>query len=169
MNLDSPKIVTWKTLQKLRSEWKKEQLTLVFTNGCFDILHAGHVKYLRDARTLGDLLVVGVNSDDSVRRLKGNNRPVQPESDRAYILSGLESVDYVTLFDQDTPAELIEAIKPDILVKGGDYTPDEIVGAETVRQIGGRVMVIPLLEGHSTTGILEKSKKTTKDDFGKSP
>ena len=133
--------------------------TIVFTNGCFDIIHAGHVSYLESAKVLGDVLIVGLNTDDSVRRLKGSHRPLNNEKDRALVLDSLRFVDYVTLFDEDTPYELIKEIHPDILVKGGDYTPETIVGADIVMQKGGKVVVIPLVEGKSTTGLIEKLKK----------
>ena len=129
---------------------------VVFTNGCFDILHRGHVEYLFAARELGDALVVGVNTDASVRRLKGEGRPVNRELDRAFVLAGLGCVDAVTLFDEDTPAELIAALVPDVLVKGGDYTADTVVGRETVEAGGGRVVIIPLVPGHSTTRTLDR-------------
>ena len=129
---------------------------IVFTNGCFDVLHRGHVEYLNAARALGDALVVGVNTDDSVRRLKGPGRPVNPQEDRAYVLAGLAAVDAVTLFGEDTPRELVAALLPDVLVKGGDYRPEEIVGAEEVRAAGGEVVVAPLVAGRSTTSILER-------------
>lgn len=131
---------------------------VVFTNGCFDILHRGHVEYLDYARGLGDRLVVGLNTDRSVRRLKGPARPVNPEEDRAVVLAGLASVDAVVLFDEDTPAELVSALLPDILVKGGDYLPDEIVGAEDVAAAGGRVVVAPLVPGRSTSGIIQRAQ-----------
>lgn len=133
--------------------------TLVFTNGCFDLLHRGHVSYLSEARALGDVLVVGLNSDDSVRRLKGPSRPVNSQDDRAYVLAGLEAVDWVTLFDSDTPLALISALLPDVLVKGGDYRVEEIVGAEQVAAAGGRTVVIPLVPGRSTTAILKRSRR----------
>lgn len=128
----------------------------VFTNGCFDILHVGHVRYLRDARALGDLLIVGVNTDESVRRLKGPSRPVQSENDRAEILAALGTVDFVVLFGQETPLELIEAIAPDVLVKGGDWAPDKIVGSSFVIARGGEVKSLPFHEGRSTTSILNR-------------
>jgi rfaE bifunctional protein nucleotidyltransferase chain/domain len=133
---------------------------VVFTNGCFDILHRGHVEYLVAARALGDALVVGVNTDASVRRLKGEGRPVTRELDRAFVLAGLACVDAVTLFDEDTPAELIRALVPSVLVKGGDYSPDTVVGRDTVEAAGGRVVIIPLVAGHSTTGTLERLRTT---------
>jgi rfaE bifunctional protein nucleotidyltransferase chain/domain len=134
--------------------------TVVFTNGCFDILHRGHVAYLNAARALGDRLVVGVNTDASVRRLKGEGRPVVGEDDRAFVLAGLACVDAVTLFDEDTPAELIAALVPDVLVKGGDYAPDAVVGRETVEAAGGRLVLIPFVEGRSTTTILHRIRET---------
>ena len=132
---------------------------VVFTNGCFDILHAGHVDYLRKARSLGDCLIVGVNSDASVKRLKGNDRPVNCLEDRMTVLSALEFVDYVIPFEEDTPYNLIKKVVPDVLVKGGDYTIDNIVGADIVRENGGEVTTIAFVEGKSTTGIINKIKK----------
>jgi D-beta-D-heptose 7-phosphate kinase/D-beta-D-heptose 1-phosphate adenosyltransferase len=127
---------------------------VVFTNGVFDLLHPGHVDVLLGARRAGDHLIVGLNTDDSVRRLKGPTRPVRPEADRAYVLAALEMVDCVTLFDEDTPLELIERLRPDVLVKGGDYHEDTIVGAAQVRAWGGSVHVVPLTPGQSTTSIV---------------
>ena len=129
---------------------------VVFTNGCFDILHRGHVEYLYAARALGDRLVVGLNTDASVRRLKGPERPLVPEDDRAFVLAGLACVDAVVLFDEDTPAALVENIVPDVLVKGGDYRVEEIVGGDAVRAAGGEVVVIPFVPGRSTTSIVER-------------
>jgi D-beta-D-heptose 7-phosphate kinase/D-beta-D-heptose 1-phosphate adenosyltransferase len=130
---------------------------LVFTNGCFDLLHRGHVAYLFAARALGDALVVGLNTDASVRRLKGAGRPVMREDDRAFVLAGLACVDAVTLFAEDTPRELIAALLPDVLVKGGDYAPDNVVGAAEVERAGGRVVILPLVPGRSTTALLERA------------
>lgn len=132
---------------------------LVFTNGCFDLLHRGHVSYLCAARALGDALVVGVNTDDSVRRLKGIGRPIVPLADRLYILAGLGCVDAVTPFGEDTPRELIAALLPDVLVKGGDYRPEDVVGGREVRAAGGEVMILPFLEGRSTTRLIHRLKK----------
>jgi D-beta-D-heptose 7-phosphate kinase/D-beta-D-heptose 1-phosphate adenosyltransferase len=129
---------------------------LVFTNGVFDILHRGHVEYLNAARSLGDLLVVGVNTDASVRRLKGPDRPINSDDDRAMVLAGLACVDYVTFFAEDTPQQLIAALLPDVLVKGGDYTPDTIVGRAEVEAAGGQVVVIPLVTGRSTTNTVQR-------------
>jgi rfaE bifunctional protein nucleotidyltransferase chain/domain len=129
---------------------------VAFTNGCFDLLHPGHVTYLEAASRLADVLVVGLNSDASVSRLKGPNRPVLTEKERATVLAGLRSVDYVVVFEEDTPKDLIAALVPDVLVKGGDWPLEEIVGSVTVREAGGRVLTIPYLEGFSTTGIVER-------------
>ena len=130
--------------------------TLCFTNGCFDLLHPGHVQYLEDCRALGDFLVVGLNSDASVARLKGPGRPLQDEAARAAVLLGLRSVDAVVRFDEDTPLELIRALQPEVLVKGGDYTPEAVVGRDLVEDRGGKLVLIPFLPGHSTSRIEER-------------
>ena len=132
---------------------------VVFTNGCFDILHKGHVTYLQKARKLGDVLVVGINSDASVRRLKGPDRPVNNEKDRAFILGALECVDKVVMFSEDTPEKLIRRIRPDVLVKGGDWKKKDVVGALFVESYGGTVRLIPFVKGFSTTGLLAKIQK----------
>lgn len=137
-------------------QWRAKGERIVFTNGCFDLLHAGHVVYLEQAARLGDRLVVGLNTDRSVRALKGPNRPVIHEQDRARVLAALESVDAVVLFDEDTPLSLIEAIRPDILVKGSDYTEDQVVGGKEVKSWGGRVALIDVVPGRSTSNILRK-------------
>jgi len=129
---------------------------LCFTNGCFDLLHPGHVQYLQDVRDLGDFLVVGLNSDASVTRLKGPSRPLQDEWARAMILLGLRSVDAVIRFDEDTPFELISALQPDVLAKGGDYTPETVVGKDVVEARGGRLVLVPFLPGHSSSTIVER-------------
>lgn len=135
---------------------------LVFTNGVFDVLHRGHVEYLFAARALGDELVVALNSDASSRGLgKGPDRPVNKEQDRAVVVAGLACVDYVTFFDEDTPHSLIATLLPDVLVKGGDYTPDTIVGRSEVEAAGGRVVVIPFVEGHSTTNLLNRIRENS--------
>ncbi|MCB0367349.1 MAG: D-glycero-beta-D-manno-heptose 1-phosphate adenylyltransferase [Bdellovibrionaceae bacterium] len=131
---------------------------VVFTNGCFDILHIGHVRYLQEARSLGDLLVVGLNSDKSVKSIKGPDRPVQCEEDRGGILAALACVDFVIPFSEDTPQRLIEAVRPDVLVKGGDWPVEKIVGAEFVLKNGGEVKTLQFVEGRSTTSIIEKMK-----------
>ncbi len=134
--------------------------TIVFTNGCFDVLHRGHVEYLNAARALGDVLVVGLNTDASVRRLKGRARPVNALEDRELVLAALECVDVVTPFAEDTPLELIRALLPDVLAKGGDYTPDTVVGRSAVEAAGGRVVILPLVPGRSTTDIIDRMRNT---------
>lgn len=129
---------------------------VVFTNGCFDLLHPGHVEYLDEARRLGDALIVAINTDDSVRRLKGAGRPFNPQEARAVVLAGLASVDCVTLFDEDTPRELIAELLPDVLVKGGDYRPDDVVGKKEVEAAGGALTIIPFRIGYSTTDIIRR-------------
>jgi D-beta-D-heptose 7-phosphate kinase/D-beta-D-heptose 1-phosphate adenosyltransferase len=138
------------------SRWQADGERVVFTNGCFDLLHVGHVTYLERARRHGHHLVVGLNTDDSVRRLKGPERPLIRQDDRARVLAALASVDRVVLFDEDTPLRLIEQLRPDVLVKGADYSEDQVVGAEQVRSWGGRVVLVPLVEDRSTTGIIER-------------
>jgi len=129
---------------------------LCFTNGCFDLIHPGHVQYLQDARTLCDFLVVGLNSDQSVARIKGLSRPFQCQSARALVLLGLRSVDAVICFDEDTPARLIEQIQPDVLAKGGDYAPESVIGRDTIEKHGGQTVIIPFIEGFSTTSIVNR-------------
>jgi len=141
------------TLLPLRSK------NIVFTNGCFDLLHVGHIRYLKEAQGLGDLLVVGVNSDASVQRLKGPTRPIQKEEDRAEILSSLIYVDFVVLFTEDTPEKLIHLVKPNVLVKGGDWPPDSIVGGSFVQSYGGQVKSLQFINGKSTTSLIEKSQR----------
>ncbi|MGE0452953.1 MAG: D-glycero-beta-D-manno-heptose 1-phosphate adenylyltransferase [Vicinamibacteria bacterium] len=143
-----------------RARWRAEGRRVVFTNGCFDLLHAGHVALLEQARALGDLLVVAINSDASVRRLKGEGRPLVPQIERAELLRALEPVDRVLIFGEDTPRETIEALLPDVLVKGADWGPDEIVGADSVRANGGRVERIALVPGRSTSGIVERIRRS---------
>ena len=139
------------------SHW--QGLKVVFTNGCFDILHRGHVEYLSKASDMGDVLVVGLNTDASVKRLKGEGRPINDEQARALVLASLSFVDAVVLFDEDTPYELIKAIRPDVLVKGADYKPEEIVGCDIVTSYGGKVETVPLVEGYSTTQLLNGKLK----------
>jgi len=143
-------------LAKLLSERRSRGETVVFTNGCFDLLHVGHVKYLQAARKLGDLLVLGLNSDNSIRRLKGPKRPLISQDERAHILAALDCIDYVVVFDEDTPLDLIELLRPDILVKGSDYTPDGVVGKELIESWGGRVELIQFVDGRSTSNIIDK-------------
>ena len=143
-------------LAKWRESVNESNWELVFTNGVFDIVHAGHVAYLLEARNHGDVLIVGLNSNTSVRSIKGPKRPIQDELDRAQLLAALKATDAVVVFDEDTPFEVINFILPDTLVKGGDYTRDTIVGADTVEEHGGRVLTIPFVEGRSTSGIVER-------------
>ena len=149
------KITTRDRLAQITAEKRRNGQKVVFTNGCFDILHRGHAEYLQRAAEMGDCLIVAVNSDQSVRRLKGPERPILVEDDRAYMLAALACVDYVVLFDEDTPYDLIAAVSPSVLVKGGDYSPDEIVGADLVRGRGGVVRTVPLVEGRSTSSIVQ--------------
>jgi D-beta-D-heptose 7-phosphate kinase/D-beta-D-heptose 1-phosphate adenosyltransferase len=145
--------MTWSDAARWRSSHTGR---VVFTNGVFDLLHPGHIDLLAAARARGDALIVGINSDDSVRRLKGPTRPVRSEAERAYVLAALESVDAVTIFEQDTPLELIVTLRPDVLVKGGDYTPEQVVGRSEVEGWGGELLIVPLTPGQSTTSIIEK-------------
>ena len=146
----------WIEANKQVDKWKLTGLKVVFTNGCFDILHRGHVEYLTDAKACGDRLVTALNSDSSVYGLKGDFRPIQNQDDRAAILDALASVDLVVIFDEETPAEIVKTLIPDVLVKGGDYTPETIVGADTVTANGGEVKIIPFRSGQSTSIIIEK-------------
>lgn len=150
------KIFSPDTLFKQCEVWKKQGLLLVFTNGCFDILHKGHLEILSHAAGLGDKLIVALNTDASVKRLKGDLRPVNDESFRCYMMASLEIVDAVVLFDESTPADLIQKITPDVLVKGGDYQADQIVGSDHVLKHGGQVCIVPFVSGYSTTGLIEK-------------
>ncbi|HVD99817.1 MAG TPA: D-glycero-beta-D-manno-heptose 1-phosphate adenylyltransferase [Cytophagaceae bacterium] len=156
----SDKILTKEQAATRLSDWKKEG-KVVFTNGCFDILHLGHVDYLEKARNLGQKLVVGLNTDASVQRLKGKTRPITDQTSRARVMASLAFVDAVILFDEDTPLELISYLKPDILVKGNDYTIENIVGADVVMNNGGKVETVPLVNGYSTSNVIEKIKKLT--------
>jgi D-beta-D-heptose 7-phosphate kinase/D-beta-D-heptose 1-phosphate adenosyltransferase len=139
-----------------KASWRESKTTVVFTNGCFDLIHAGHVRYLAAARSLGGALVVGLNGDASVRRLKGPSRPIIPENERAEVLAAFECVDVVTVFDEETPLKLIEALTPDVLVKGGDWPLEAIIGREHVLSHGGRVLSLPLLEGRSTSSVISR-------------
>jgi len=138
---------------------KRNGRRVVFTNGCFDLLHPGHIRLLEEARALGDMLVVGLNGDASVRILKGEGRPIIPEQERAEILAAFECVDAVVIFNEPTPREIISALLPDVLVKGGDWRPDQIIGREEVEAAGGRVVSIPVVPGHSTTALLQKIRE----------
>jgi len=141
---------------------KKNGKKIVFTNGCFDIIHKGHIEYLQKAKALGDILVIGLNSDESVRRLKGPERPVMPEEDRAYILSHIVGVDVVCVFNEDTPHKIIKTLVPDILVKGAEYELHEIVGRDVVEGAGGKVVRVPMIEGRSTRNLIKKIAETFK-------
>jgi D-beta-D-heptose 7-phosphate kinase/D-beta-D-heptose 1-phosphate adenosyltransferase len=149
------KIKTKEDLHGIVEDLKKKGRRIVFTNGCFDLLHLGHVRYLKKAKSLGDILVVGINSDRSVQSLKGPERPILPEEERAEILSSLECVDYVTIFNELTPFELISSLQPHILVKGGDWTKETTVGKEIVEKSGGEVVILPFVEGSSTSNLIE--------------
>ncbi len=149
------KVKEKENLRKILRDLKAKGKRVVFTNGCFDLLHIGHLRYLERAKALGDILVVGVNSDSSVRRLKGPERPILPLVERMEILSGLEWVDYVISFNEKTPLELISFLKPHVLVKGGDWTKETTVGKEVVEGLGGEVVILPFVEGNSTTNIIE--------------
>lgn len=150
------KILSKAALDKFLAKARKEKKTIVFTNGCFDILHAGHVSLLEFAKSKGDLLVLGLNTDAGVRRLKGNSRPINKQADRALVAAALGAVDAVALFSEDTPLNLIRLIKPNVLVKGGDYKPSEVVG----REYAGKVVIFPTLKGRSTTNVVAKKKKS---------
>ena len=162
MNVMPTKVTTRDELVSLLAERRQRQQRVVFTNGCFDLMHIGHVRYLQAARNLGDLLVVGVNSDGSVRALsKGPDRPIVPDVQRAEVLAALACVDYVVIFSEPDPGALIAALQPDILVKGGDWPLDRIIGRETVEARGGRVQTIPLVPGVSTTTLVQRIRSTT--------
>lgn len=160
MERSADKIKPVSEARKKVAEWKSKGQRVVFTNGCFDILHLGHVDYLEKARNLGDRLVVGLNTDASVSRYKGSNRPVQDETSRGRVISSLQFVDMVVLFDEDTPKDLISALVPDVLVKGSDYLAENIVGADVVKNAGGEVKTIDFVPGYSTSKVIDKIKKT---------
>jgi len=150
-------MLTTKDISIFRA-YKEKGLKIVFTNGCFDILHAGHIAYLKEAKTLGDILIIGLNSDVSIKKIKGPERPIQDELTRMVILESLKMVDHVCLFEEETPLSLIENIVPDVLVKGGDWSIDSIIGADVVIENGGQVKSLNFKEGHSTTSIIQKIK-----------
>ena len=149
------KIKERKELLRIIKTLKEKGKQIVFTNGCFDLLHLGHVRYLEEAKALGDVLVVGVNSDSSVRKLKGPKRPILPEEERTEILSGLGCVDYITIFNEADPLKLITSLKPNLLVKGGDWTREQIVGREVVERSGGELVIIPFVKGASTSNVID--------------
>ena len=152
----SQTILEWDDLKKLVSQAKSTGKTVVFTNGCFDLIHGGHIEFLQKAKSLGDILVVGLNSDSSVRSLKGKERPIKSQEERANILSALKYVDYISIFYEDTPEDLIREVRPDILVKGNDYSIAEVAGREIVEGYGAHVQLIPVVKGLSTTNIVKK-------------
>jgi rfaE bifunctional protein nucleotidyltransferase chain/domain len=153
------KILGRKILKEKLDALRREGKKIAFTNGCFDILHVGHVRYLREAKKTANVLVLALNSDASVQSIKGEKRPLVPEEERAEILAALEFIDFVTIFGEITPLELINYLKPDILIKGGDWPEDKVVGRDDVKKWGGRVIIIPEVEGKSTTNIVEKIKR----------
>jgi rfaE bifunctional protein nucleotidyltransferase chain/domain len=153
------KIKTVRQIKRIAARLRKKKRTIVFTNGCFDMLHLGHIAYLERCRRLGDVLIVGVNTDRSVKKIKGPSRPIMRAYERVRILSALACIDYVVLFGDRTPRRLIAAIEPDVLAKGGDWKKSDIVGADSVRTCGGRVSVIPFVKGHSTTRLIERIRK----------
>ncbi len=158
MSRASNKIHSRQQIIEIAEIWKRKGEKVVFTNGCFDIIHLGHVDYLEKARELGSRLIIGLNTDSSIRRLKGTERPVQDERSRSRILASFEFTDAVVLFDEDTPYNLIKVIKPDILVKGNDYAPENIIGADIVKGYGGQVITLELITGYSTSEIIKKIK-----------
>jgi rfaE bifunctional protein nucleotidyltransferase chain/domain len=152
------KIFDREKLENQLAIWRFQSRKIVFTNGCFDLLHLGHIDYLTKAKDLGDILIIGLNTDDSVRRLKGDTRPITDENSRSTIIASLQFVSAVVLFNEDTPYELIKQVQPDVLVKGGDYKAGDIVGYDIVNAKGGKIVTIDYLEGYSTTGMLDKIK-----------
>jgi len=153
------KVFGWEYLQKQLGVWRFKDKKIVFTNGCFDILHLGHIEYLAKARDLGSVLVIGLNSDDSVHRIKGPHRPLNNEHARAMILASLSFVDAVTIFEEETPYELIKLVRPDFMVKGKDYKEHEIVGSDFVKSYGGKIVTIDMVKGYSTSQLIEKARK----------
>ncbi|MBB5022133.1 D-glycero-beta-D-manno-heptose-7-phosphate kinase [Desulfurispira natronophila] len=162
-SLASHKIKALPQLIPIVKQLRRQGKRVLFTNGCFDLLHHGHITYLQDARRQGDVLILGLNSDSSIRRLKGSTRPIIGQNERAQVLAALEAIDYVVIFDEDTPLELIRALKPQGLVKGGDYRPEQVVGREVVEAYGGEVLIIPFVDGSSTTGIIERILSNQKE------
>ena len=155
MAVSHKKIQKQSDLVILRNQLKLKGEKVVFTNGCFDLLHSGHIHLFREAKKLGDVLIVAVNSDESVKKIKGTSRPIFPLEERLEVLEAIEDVDYLASFSEETPRQIISRVLPDVLVKGGDWKPDEVVGREEVEAAGGEVVIIPYLEGRSTSGILE--------------
>lgn len=153
------KLQSLQEMQKTIAQWQVKDNTVVFTNGCFDILHAGHIHLLEEAKKHGNKLIVALNTDESVQKLKGENRPINTEFNRAKVIAALEAVDAVVLFNEDTPLNLINTLKPNVLIKGGDYTVEQIVGAEEMKEWSGKVEIIPFLVGYSSTLVIENMKK----------
>ncbi|RQO32084.1 D-glycero-beta-D-manno-heptose 1-phosphate adenylyltransferase [Taibaiella sp. KBW10] len=160
LQLISHKITDITNLERICSGWRLISQNIVFTNGCFDIIHQGHINSLAQAASLGNRLVVGINADASVTRLKGPQRPINDAYSRALVLAAMQFVDAVCIFDEDTPLKLIEAVRPHVLAKGGDYTPETVVGNDFVQSIGGQTVILPLVPNFSTTSIIEKSKQS---------
>lgn len=158
LSLLERKIFTRESVKHTLNYWHFMGKKIVFTNGCFDILHKGHVAYLTEAEALGDVLILGLNSNSSVKKLKGESRPVNDENARAFVLAGLAAIDAVIIFEEDTPYDLIKFIQPHVLVKGGDYKPEQIAGHDLVEASGGKVVIIPFVEGFSTSGVIRKMK-----------
>lgn len=156
---EAPRVITEAGIRAYVEQQRARGLRIVFTNGVFDLLHPGHVRYLQEARKLGDMLIVGLNADESVRRNKGPDRPITPEHERAEVLAALACVDAVVVFREDTPDAIVRAVQPDVLVKGADWPADQIVGRDTVEARGGRVVLIPVEQGYSTTSIVERIRK----------
>ncbi len=152
-------IEDWDKLTNELNELKSQGKRIIFTNGCFDILHLGHVSYLKQAKELGDILVLALNTDDSVKKLKGDSRPINNQQDRALVINELKSIDYVTFFSEDTPYNIIKTLKPNIIAKGGDYSPEQVVGKDIVESYGGKVEIIPFVEGKSTTNTINKMRE----------
>lgn len=157
--MDTSRVLSLRRLTKIIGRLRRQGKRIAFTNGCFDLLHAGHLDYLEKIRSRADVLVVAVNSDRSVRRLKGRGRPLVPERERARLVAALKPVDFVTIFGEPTPLKVIRAVQPDLLAKGGDWAKEAIVGREVVERRGGKVLVIPYLKGHSTTGLVRRIRR----------
>jgi len=157
-----PKVRSVAELKKIRRRLKREGKTVVFTNGCFDLIHAGHIRLFKAAKKLGDVLIVALNEDASVRKIKGPGRPIFPLGERWEILGAVEAIDYLTSFSEETPRRIIAALLPDVLVKGGDWQPDQVIGREEVEAAGGKVVLFPYVEGHSTTSIIARILRSEK-------
>ncbi|MBI2252402.1 MAG: D-glycero-beta-D-manno-heptose 1-phosphate adenylyltransferase [Armatimonadetes bacterium] len=157
----NPKIKSFLELKSIVQNLKTQNKKIIFTNGCFDILHLGHITYLREAKNLGDILIIGLNSDESIKKIKGNSRPILPQNERAEILAALEMVDFIIIFNEETPENLILEFKPDIQVKGGDYKKEDLKEAEIVKNYGGKVIIVSFLDGYSTSNLINKMKNAS--------